>query len=107
MRPGPEFQKKRPNNVGKSSYELQQLFLTLDILGQVERGQLAITVLNENPPDPRYGQPAGTVSQMVGFYRGSVLVARAHRFVRPPPEGPTMLDPKMILIEGTTYYKDI
>lgn len=108
MRPGPASQRRQKNNQPATSHVLRELFRRNDILGRLERDELTVEIVRENPPDPKYGQPADTVSQMVAFYtKGGILVARAHRFVRPPPDGPTQFDPKMVLDGHTTYYLDV
>src|SRR5262245_53718241 len=105
LKPGPAAQRLKPNTKPDTPDVLRALFRRNDIVGKLDRRELTLEILRENPPDPKYGQPEGTVSQMVAFFTpGGIMVARAHRFVRPPPDGPTQYDPKMVLDGHTVYY---
>jgi hypothetical protein len=63
-------------------------------------------VLSQGPPNPRYGQPAGTMSQRVAFVDGDgVKIAVCHQYRRPDGSlgASGKPDPKRISHGGALY----
>ena len=91
-------------------WALRKLFNT-EILPRVEAGEVKEVILSENPANPKFGQPAGTRSQMVAYLEardGRIRqLARAHRYLRPDGNlggsGKRLPDPKEVLHEGKLH----
>jgi hypothetical protein len=93
-----------------SGPELQEIFNGTDYYERVLNGTLALRFLSRNLPDPKYGQPDGTVSEKWeyidsdGFHTFPVAVV--HQYVLPDgtinnPKG--LPDPKWVRIEDRIY----
>ena len=65
------------------SRTLRVRFRALDILGQAQRGELRMHLDRQWRAPASSGQPPGTVSQRVFYFRGNKKVAVAHRYVLP------------------------
>jgi len=69
-----------------SEWKIRRLF-NKHVLPRVATGDVEERVASEGKPNPEYGQPSGTVSQMVAYWEvGSGAprqIARAHRYVLP------------------------
>jgi hypothetical protein len=72
--------------------------------------ELLETIQNEGTPNPKYGEPAGSLSQIVAYCpveRGKIgkPIALAHRYLRPDGSiGASGLpDPKWVLDQGKLY----
>jgi hypothetical protein len=63
---------------------LRVLFRLHRIQQRALQGEFSTRVLRENTPDPSNRQPAGTVSQLVGYYNEKgAQVGMAHQYVLP------------------------
>jgi hypothetical protein len=88
-------------------WELRKVF-NAEILPRIEAGEVKEVILSENPASPAFGQPPGTLSQMVAYLEardGRIRqLARAHRYLRPDGtlggSGKRLPDPKEVLHEG-------
>ena len=75
----------------------------------MKTGELAVVVVKENPPDPRYKQEEGTVSQTIAYRdKDGNTVAEAHQFKKKDGSlgASGRPDPKRVVHEGKLYYLD-
>jgi hypothetical protein len=88
-------------------WKLRKLF-NETVLPRIEAKEVLETIVSEGLANPQYGQPPGTVSQMVAYWEVDdgvfTQIARAHRYVRPDGmlggSGRHLPDPKEMLHEG-------
>ena len=77
----------------------------------IDSGVFLEMVISAAPPAPKYGEPQGTLSQMVEYWApahdGATMeqVALIHRFLRPDGTlgASGKPDPKRVLYDGTLY----
>src|SRR5688572_14036437 len=72
-----------PDEVYVDASTLRQRFAALDIIGQLNRGQLTTDLKRDGLAGITTGQPAGTRSQIVHYHRGDELVAIVHQYLLP------------------------
>src|SRR5712691_2422262 len=81
LRPGPQFQQRK--GIVVLATRLWELFRQERILERVLAGELTAVVIHQNPPDPRYNQDEGTVSQTIAYRsKDGKTVAEAHQFLK-------------------------
>jgi len=85
---------------------IRRRFSELGIMAELGRGELDLVIIRDALALPERGQPPGTRSQMVRYFRGVQQVAIMHQYVLPDGSigaGGTP-DPKWLL-DGDTILK--
>jgi hypothetical protein len=89
--------------------ELRALFNAV-VLPRIEAGDVLEAVQTEHPANPNFGQPSGTLSQIVAYWEvknGKIgaKLAIAHRYLRPDGSlgGSGLPDPKNVFDEGKLF----
>lgn len=90
--------------------EIRQAFNATDYFERAEVGDILVTIVRDNEPDPRYRQPPGTRSQTLRYDEvrdGRILkVAILHQFVLADGtinNAARRPDPKWVLIDGPVW----
>ncbi|MDQ3916436.1 MAG: hypothetical protein M3323_14085 [Actinomycetota bacterium] len=94
-------------SVFTSAAEVRALFNS-EVLPRVAEGRVQVVVLQEAPASRRSNQPRGTRSQILGYFDGGTMVARAHRFASMDETigGSGLPDPKWVLHDGVILLAD-